>query len=55
MYITIPEEGNRMEPVRQRYIDESNVKKVFDRITASSDVLEKLVVHQVKRFILERE
>lgn len=47
MYIAIPKEEARSDPVRQRYVDESNLKKVFDRITASSDTLEKLVIHQV--------
>ena len=56
MYIAIPKEEARSDPVRQRYVDESNLKKVFDRIVASSDTLEKLVIHQVsKPHLLQRD
>jgi hypothetical protein len=47
MYISVPDEEVTHYPIRQDYVDESRIKKVFDRIKASSEVLERLVVHQV--------
>jgi hypothetical protein len=47
MYISVPKEEVTEYPIRQHYVDESKVKKVFDRIKAPSEVLERLVVHQV--------
>lgn len=54
MYISIPKEKAMNFSLRQRFIDESNVKKVFDRITASSEVLERLVFHQVRDMPVSR-
>lgn len=48
MYISVPQEEATHYPIRQDYVDASKVKKVFDRIKASSEVLERLVVHQVR-------
>lgn len=47
MYISAPQEEVTESPIRQDYIDRSEAKKMFDRIKASSEVLERLVVHQV--------
>jgi hypothetical protein len=47
MHIAVPAEGDVEPSFRfQRQIDSSNIKKVFDRIKESSDVLERLVFHQ---------
>jgi hypothetical protein len=47
MYIFVPQEEVTEYPIRQHYVDRSEVKKMFDRVKASSEVLERLVVHQV--------
>jgi hypothetical protein len=47
MYISVPQEEVTEYPPRQHCVDESKIKKVFDQIKASSEVLEQLVVHQV--------
>jgi hypothetical protein len=47
MYIFVPQEEVTEYPIRQHFVDRSEAKKMFDRIKASSEVLERLVVHQV--------
>jgi len=47
MYISVPDEEVTHYPIRQDYVDKSKIKKVFERVKASSEVLERLVVHQV--------
>ena len=47
MYISVPDEEMTHYPTRQYEVDESKIKKVFDRVKASSEVLERLVIHQV--------
>ena len=61
MYITIPAEMNKAElerlidyriearerQIRQCRVDESDTKRVFERIRGSSETLERLIVHQV--------
>jgi len=47
MYISVPDEKMTHYPTRQYEVDESKIKKVFDRVKASSEVLERLVIHQV--------
>jgi hypothetical protein len=54
MYISVPKEEVTEYPIRQHYVDESKVKKVFDRIKASSEVLERLVFHQVSGKLVSR-
>jgi hypothetical protein len=51
MYISVPSEDEVSDYLpgrtRQCDVDISNTKKVFDRIKASSEILEQLVIHQV--------
>ena len=47
MYISVPDEEATHYPIRQDYVDKSRIKEVFERVKASSEVLERLVVHQV--------
>jgi len=55
MYISVPEEEVTHYPIRQDYVDESKIKKVFERVRASSEVLERLVIHQVSGMSKSRD